>query len=150
MIPDPAVVDEGMLASEVARHIDRIGRRHVFAVDADGRLVGLINRAQLLRHLVARRLSAGVVADVPIGQLLVRALATITPEATAQDAVCTMRRLHIGCLPIVDADGHLVGLVSERCLAPVLDAVVASASGVPASADSAPAASSASDSRTDG
>ena len=140
MIADPAVVDEAMLASAVACHIDQIGRRHVFAVDAEGRLAGLINRGQLLRHLVARRLSGGVVPDVPIAELLVRALVTVFPDVTAREAICTMRRYHVGCLPVVDADGHLVGLLSERCLAPVLDAVVdANRRPAPSSVSPAPA-----------
>ena len=125
----PAVVPETMRASDLAVYIDTAGRRHVFVSDADGRLCGLVNRARLLRHLVARRLSGALADDdLRVGDLVVRELITTTPETSAAAALCEMRRHHVGSLPVVDADGHLVGLVSERLLMPVADAVIAAAS----------------------
>ncbi len=136
----PAVVPETMRASDLAVYIDTAGRRHVFVSDADGRLCGLVNRARLLRHLVARRLSGALADhDLRVGDLVVRDLITTTPEASAAAALCEMRRHHVGSLPVVDADGHLVGLVSERLLMPVADAVIAAASAfAPVAAPAAP------------
>jgi CBS domain-containing protein len=41
---------------------------------------------------------------------------TIGPEATAPDAVARMVENNIGSLPVVEPDGRLVGVVSERDL----------------------------------
>jgi len=41
---------------------------------------------------------------------------TIGPEATAAEAVASMVENNIGSLPVLDADGRLVGVVSERDL----------------------------------
>jgi CBS domain-containing protein len=41
---------------------------------------------------------------------------TIHPEATADEAIARMVENNIGSLPVVDAEGRLVGVVSERDL----------------------------------
>ncbi len=132
MQADPAVVPESMSALDLAEFIDTARRRHVFVADADGRLTGLVNRARLLRHLVAHRISDGLSPDVDVGDLVVRDLVTISPDTSAGEALRTMRSHRVGSLPVVDADGRLVGLVSERLLLPVADAVIAAAMHAPA------------------
>lgn len=59
---------------------------------------------------------------------------TIRPESTLREAVAVLARHNIGALPVVDAGGALVGIVSERDLihqvardATVLDAPVSAA-----------------------
>lgn len=39
---------------------------------------------------------------------------TIRPELTLREAVAVLARHNIGALPVLDADGALVGIVSER------------------------------------
>jgi len=41
-------------------------------------------------------------------------IVTIGPEATAAEAIARMVESNIGSLPVLDADGSLVGVVSER------------------------------------
>ncbi len=43
-------------------------------------------------------------------------IVTIGPEATAAQAIARMVESNIGSLPVVEADGRLVGVVSERDL----------------------------------
>lgn len=124
MRPLPFTLPAEMLASEVARCIDREGVRHVLVVDDAGRLVGLVNRARLLRQLVAWRLADRLIEDLPMRDLLVANVVTIGPSATAGEAVCAMRHHRIGSLPVVDEGGTVVGLVSERMLLPFAEAVI--------------------------
>ncbi len=116
MRPAPLLVPGDRPASEVAGQIHAMNQRHVFVADAEGRLVGLVNRARLLRHLVARRLADNLTPDVPIADLLVTDLVTVTPEQGVIEALRQMWTHHVGSLPVLDADGHLVGLVTERLL----------------------------------
>ena len=109
-------VAAAMPASEVAEKMHAERQRHVFVADTDGQLIGLVNRARLLRHLVARRLADNLTPDLPIGDLVVHDLVTIAPEANVTEALRTMRNRHVGCLPVLDGDGRLVGIVSERLL----------------------------------
>lgn len=44
------------------------------------------------------------------------AVISVTPDATVKHAVNLMNDNHIGCVTVVDARGHLVGVFSERDL----------------------------------
>jgi CBS domain-containing protein len=46
-------------------------------------------------------------------QIMVRSVITVSPEATILEAANTMLRSHVSGLPVVDATGKLVGVVSE-------------------------------------
>ena len=46
-------------------------------------------------------------------QIMTRPVITVTPEATIVDAANTMLQKHVSGLPVVDATGKLVGIISE-------------------------------------
>ena len=46
-------------------------------------------------------------------QIMTRPVVTVTPETTIVEAADTMLRRHISGLPVVDAAGRLVGIISE-------------------------------------
>jgi len=46
-------------------------------------------------------------------QIMTRSVITVTPDATVLEAAHTMLRWHVSGLPVVDAAGKLVGIVSE-------------------------------------
>src|SRR3954467_6136485 len=46
-------------------------------------------------------------------QIMTRSVISITPNATILEAANTMLRYHVSGLPVVDAVGKLVGIVSE-------------------------------------
>jgi CBS domain-containing protein len=46
-------------------------------------------------------------------QIMTRPVITVTPESTIVDAANTMLQKHVSGLPVVDATGKLVGIVSE-------------------------------------
>ena len=46
-------------------------------------------------------------------QIMTRPVISVTPETKVADAANTMLQKHISGLPVVDADGKLVGIVSE-------------------------------------
>src|ERR1700680_2188212 len=46
-------------------------------------------------------------------QIMTRPVITVTPETTTVEAANTMLRRHVSGLPVVDATGKLVGIISE-------------------------------------
>jgi len=86
--------------------------RYVPVEDDDHRLVGLVTDRTLLRFLTGdgyRRAEGSVaVSDVMHEELI-----TASPDTPTLEAVSTMRRHGVACLPVVH-DGRLVGLVTER------------------------------------
>ena len=86
--------------------------RHVPVEDNEGRLVGLISHRQLLR-LVAR----GVQKDgepVAVREIMTPTPVTVGPETETLDAIAMMRKNRVSCLPVVEGDNKLVGIVTER------------------------------------
>jgi CBS domain-containing protein len=80
--------------------------RYVPVEDREGRLVGLITHRQLLK-LNARAKSEP--SSAAVRDLMISEPTTVTPETTTLEAIETMDRLKIGCLPVV-RDGKLVGI----------------------------------------
>jgi CBS domain-containing protein/gamma-glutamyl:cysteine ligase YbdK (ATP-grasp superfamily) len=89
--------------------------RHVPVEDDDGRLVGLVSHRALLR-LVARGLRRVDDEPVAVKEIMRPDPVTVTPATTTLEAMRTMRNEGVGCLPVVEADQKLVGIVTERDL----------------------------------
>ena len=87
--------------------------RRVPVEDHEGRLVGLLTQRGLMR-LVAK--GAGPDGGEPVAVREVMRLnpVTIRPEASTLEALESMRRHKVGCLPVVDAGDRLVGIVTEH------------------------------------
>ena len=79
---------------------------------ATGRAEGLLTRHDILGRvtLAQRPLST------PIGEVMSTPVHTLGLDATAQDAVIAMSRHGIRHLPVTDAAGRVVGVLSERDL----------------------------------
>ena len=84
--------------------------RHVPVEDNDGRLVGLVSHRQLLR-LVGQ----GMRGDkaVPVNDIMKPDPITVRPDTESLEAIAIMRRHGISCLPVVDEDEKLIGIVTE-------------------------------------
>lgn len=85
----------------------RLGRvRHLPVVDAKGTLVGLLSHLDVMKAMLRRK--GTQVAD----GMSVR-LVTVREDAQAADAAKLMRSRKVGSLPVIDAKGRLVGLLTE-------------------------------------
>ena len=105
-------------------------------VDDDGKVIGVVSEADML----AIQAPAGQHADIAAaitgvlhhkdcqnaegltaGDLMTHPAVTVEPEYTVEDAARLMYVLRAGCLPVVDAGGHPVGIVSRADLLSVFD-----------------------------
>ena len=85
----------------------RLGRvRHLPVVDGKGKLVGLLSHLDVMKTLL--RGKGTQVADA----MSVR-LVTLREDALAADAAKLMRSRKVGSMPVIDAKGRLVGLLTE-------------------------------------
>ena len=106
-----------------AEDVMRLGRiRHLPVMDGT-RLVGIVTHRDLLRAAVSSLLQAdraterAWLGNVRVATVMTAPVFTVPPWATLQTAVDIMLEKKIGCLPVVDDDGTLVGLLSETdCL----------------------------------
>ena len=92
---------------------DRVGRalhqmsvlwiHHLPVVDHTGRVVGLVSHRDLL---AAER------PDDRVGDLMRRDVKTVSPETAPHEVAHLLLRHRIGCVPVTDDGGHLVGIVT--------------------------------------
>jgi CBS domain-containing protein/gamma-glutamylcysteine synthetase len=82
--------------------------RHVCVEDSDHKLIGLVTHRAVLRFAQSGRSTL----RTPISEIMKRDVFTVTPETPTLDALRTMRRLQVGCLPVVHEE-RLVGIVTE-------------------------------------
>ena len=82
--------------------------RYVPVEDKDHRLIGLVTHRAVLRFL-----TSGQSKHLrPVAEIMRTDLTTVEPDTSTVEALRLMRRLKVGCLPVVH-EGRLVGLVTE-------------------------------------
>lgn len=82
--------------------------RHLPIVRGD-RLVGLVTHRDLLRAQARVRSSPGIRAS----EVMTREVQTIPPDTSVRYAIYKLLDDKVGCLPVVDAAGRLVGIFTE-------------------------------------
>ncbi len=102
------VVQSGTTLADTILEITRKGMGMTTVVDADRRLVGLFTDGDL-RRVLAR---ASDPRGLRIDEVMTREPRTVRPEALAVEAVEIMERRKSTQMPVVDAEGRLVGALN--------------------------------------
>jgi acetoin utilization protein AcuB len=92
--------------------------RHLPVLNSDGKLVGLVTDRDM-RFYVSHRIGTIMENNSDretlhhhLHVIMVRRLITGRPEMSIAQAARLMLDNHVGCLPVVDAENHLVGIVT--------------------------------------
>lgn len=110
MTSDVFTVHPEDLVNLAASLMDWEHLRYIPVEDQNGHLLGLLSFRSLLR-LMARGQTQ---TSVPVREIMTREPITIRPEASIYEAMKLMRERDIGCLPVVNAEGRLVGILTEH------------------------------------
>jgi CBS domain-containing protein len=102
---------------------------HLPVVDGD-RLVGLITHRDILRYAVSKLARSSVVRATNdsalratfVASVMNRQVQSVAPDATLREAAQLLVRGRYGCLPVVDADNRLVGIITNY---DIVDKIVA-------------------------
>jgi acetoin utilization protein AcuB len=97
------------------------GIRHLPVLDASRRVVGVLSlddlRAALPFEVSLRRapdpIARQLARDWCVGDVMTYAPHTLAEDAPLAEAAARMAEHRIGCIPVVDAQGRLVGILSE-------------------------------------
>lgn len=117
MTPNPVCVPQDVSVTATAA-IMRDNDIGAVIVMNDGRVSGIVTD----RDLVIRGLAEGFnPLDAPVGAVASPSAICLAPDASTADAVRQMRDNSIRRLPVCDAAGHPVGIVSLGDLAEELD-----------------------------
>ncbi len=102
-------------------------------LDDDQRVIGIVSEADLLAKEALNADRGGPIAamvhhkelekadGVTAGDLMTSNVVTVKPDDTVEQAARLMYHLRVKRLPVVDAGGHLVGIVSRTDLLAVFD-----------------------------
>jgi CBS domain-containing protein len=106
MTPDPVTARASDRLRRLASEM-QLGRlRHIPVVDREHLLIGLVSQRDLLSHDLDQRVGAIMNTDIQ----------TVTADTPAHEAAYLMLRDPIGCVPVTDGVGHLVGIITPSDL----------------------------------
>ncbi len=101
-------------------------------IDDDGKVVGVVSEADMLTKEamegepgvfsgILHHRDAGKARGVTAGDLMTTAVVTVAPEDTVERAARLMYERKVKRLPVTDASGHLVGIISRADVLSVYD-----------------------------
>jgi acetoin utilization protein AcuB len=121
MSGDPISIDADASALEAVELMSDRGIRHLPVLDAQRRVVGVVTvddlRAALPLPLQRPRALSPTerswARELRVGEVMVYAPRTVRADEPLERAADSMAEWHIGCMPVVDDAGYLVGILTE-------------------------------------
>lgn len=102
--------DVNTTCEQVTREMTAGGFGSVPIVNEEGRLVGIVTEYDLLKAIMEEKsLSA-----LKTGDIMTQNPLTVTPDTTAPELVRLLEEYHHIRLPVVNAEGKLMGIVARR------------------------------------
>jgi CBS domain-containing protein len=117
MLRDVTLVPPEDTAQNAARAIADIDSRFIL-VGVDERVVGILTIRDILIRLVATGLDP---TATPVSQVMSSFLFTCTEEDTAENVAERMAEHRIEQMPVLDEGGRLVGVITRRAAATLLN-----------------------------
>ena len=118
----PAIIaPETMVLPEARRLLRERRIRRLPVADAHGRPVGIVTEGDINRvsdsHVTDVRDYSLYhrVADLPIGEIMTRAVVTVTPDTPILVVARLLLEYRIGGVPVVE-DGRVIGMITESDL----------------------------------
>lgn len=99
--------------AEAARLMRANNIGSVLVMDESERLVGILTERDIVYKVVAE----GKSLETPVEEAMTRDIITVREEATIAEAARLMIGMNIRHIPVVDAHGRVVGVLSLRDLA---------------------------------
>ncbi|MCH7727754.1 MAG: CBS domain-containing protein, partial [Planctomycetes bacterium] len=114
MVKDVRTVPTHVPALRAAKTMTEHGIRHLIVTDDDGRPVGILTQRDVLKYLSPWLSKPLQSSDPPpakmVRELMSTDLTTVTPDTPLAEAAGIFASTKLGCLPVLDAEGSLIGI----------------------------------------
>jgi CBS domain-containing protein len=118
MTPDPATVHPDDHVLDAAARMHQLSVRHLLVVDGTSRLIGIISDRDV-RRAIGNPIDAMEsttqrvrIAAIRVQDVMTAAVQTAAPEEAVSDLARRFVQRSIGALPVLDPEGHPIGIVS--------------------------------------
>jgi acetoin utilization protein AcuB len=116
MTPNPVTVEPDSTISETLLLMYKHNIRHLPVVEK-GRLEGIVSDRDIKQTMGPPELTKGLLdpgeADLPVSKIMTRHPIAVRPGDSVKSAIEQMVENRVSCLPVVDSERKLVGIVSE-------------------------------------
>ena len=113
MTPDPVSVPPDTSVADVWATMHDRRFRHMPVADESGALLGIVSQRDLIGAGATHQGPGEVDAQRPVSEVMHSAVDTVSPECCAAEAARHMLRSKRSCLPVVDGERKLVGILTE-------------------------------------
>ncbi|MCW8876639.1 MAG: CBS domain-containing protein [Kangiellaceae bacterium] len=120
MTKDPATLSRYNSLSDARKLMSEKRFRHIPIVDENDTLIGLVTQRTVLEHGITSQnfIDSEELAKIEQGTLLADImttnLTTISPNLKIGDAAALIHKHKFGCLPVVDGNNQLVGIITDH------------------------------------
>lgn len=122
MTKEVICVDMDKRLPEIKQILQTNAFHHLPVVDEDGKIVGIISDRDLLRQIspfinqVSEQPRDVDTLNRAAHQVMTRQPVTIQPDASMNEIISWFQKVDISCLPVIDKEGHVIGIISWRDL----------------------------------
>jgi CBS domain-containing membrane protein len=111
-------VSEQDVLERLEEQMRRLRLRHLPVVDRRSKLVGLVTHRDLLSAFASwltdnEAAENAVIKQLPVRRIMQHEVLTVQPEDSLVEAGKLLWHSKIGCLPVIDGEGTLVGIITE-------------------------------------
>ena len=122
-------IGAGASVGEATTLMRERGLRHLPVLDARQRLAGIVtdrDLRQVILDVAIGRVGEDTerLCDLRVREVMTWGVVTVTPATDLRAAARVMREQRLGALPVVDAAGHVVGILTEHDLLDALQALL--------------------------
>ncbi|MBO7677051.1 MAG: CBS domain-containing protein [Erysipelotrichaceae bacterium] len=120
MVPSPIVIGPNQSVSEAIDLMSENKLHRLPVVDGKGKLVGLVTEGLIASNTPNNSSTLSVfelnylLNKLTISDIMIRDVITISKEALLEEAAIEMRKNDVGCLPVVDENGILEGIITHN------------------------------------
>jgi acetoin utilization protein AcuB len=120
MVSNPTCIGKDQSVSEAIDMMSENELHRIPVVDENNKLIGLITQGVIMLNTPSQNTSLSVfelnylLNKLTVNDIMIKDVVTIGKDALLEEAATKLRKYDIGCLPVVEEDGTLVGIITHN------------------------------------